>query len=174
MTNEIERLQAELEDERMRHAACGVVANANTEQSAKQQRQMDPKYWSGSVQAVADAVDREMHLRAERDALKQTLHDELDGNLRLRELGGALPSEPMTVFLERVIAERDALKAKIGNFEDDANRWRWLADTTLWTCELNQYSGPSAREYLWSTRFSAPYHEGNGGLIGAIDAARKE
>jgi hypothetical protein len=80
----------------------------------------------------------------------------------------------LTELTSDLRAERDALKAKIGNFEDDANRWRWLADTTLWTCELNQYSGPSAREYLWSTRFSAPYHEGNGGLIGAIDAARKE
>jgi hypothetical protein len=133
----------------------------------------NPKRRSPYAMAMHEAADEIKRLRAERDALKQTLHDELDGNLRLRELGGALPSEPMTVFLERVIAERDALKAKIGNFEDDANRWRWLADTTLWTCELNQYSGPSAREYLWSTRFSAPYHEGNGGLIGAIDAARK-
>ncbi len=67
--DEIERVRAELEDERMRHAACGVIAGANTEQSAKQQRQMAPKYWSASVQAVADAVDREMRLRAERDAL---------------------------------------------------------------------------------------------------------
>jgi hypothetical protein len=48
-------------------------------------------------------------LLAQRDALKQTLHDELAGNLRLRALGGARPDEPMLTFLERIIAERDAL-----------------------------------------------------------------
>lgn len=48
-------------------------------------------------------------LEAHRDALKQTLHDELAGNLRLRDLGGARPDEPMLTFLERIIAERDAL-----------------------------------------------------------------
>ena len=48
---------------------------------------------------------------AERDAFKQTVHDELDANLRLRELGGARADETMTAFLERVIAERDALRA---------------------------------------------------------------
>ena len=48
-------------------------------------------------------------LVAQRDALKQTLHEELNGNLRLRDLGGARPDEPMLTFLERIIAERDAL-----------------------------------------------------------------
>lgn len=48
-------------------------------------------------------------LHAENKSLKQTLNDELDGKLRLRELGRALPTEPMTTFLERVFAERDAL-----------------------------------------------------------------
>jgi hypothetical protein len=54
--------------------------------------------------------------------------------------------------------------------EQDAKRWRWLSDSTLWTCELNQYSGPTHRSYLWATRFASPIHEENGGLAGAIDA----
>ncbi len=52
-------------------------------------------------------------LRAERDALKQTVHDELDANLRLREIGGAQPDEGMTTFLERVFSERDSLRAEL-------------------------------------------------------------
>lgn len=46
-------------------------------------------------------------LRAQVEALKETIHDELSANLRLRELGGARPDEDMTTFLERVFAERD-------------------------------------------------------------------
>lgn len=50
---------------------------------------------------------------AERDALKETLHDELTENLALRELGGAGQDEGMTQFLRRVVAERDRLLADI-------------------------------------------------------------
>lgn len=49
-------------------------------------------------------------LEAERDVLKATLHDELAENLRLRDLGGARPDEGMTGYIERLIAERDALR----------------------------------------------------------------
>jgi hypothetical protein len=55
------------------------------------------------VQA-ADTIER---LTRERDAFKQSLYDEMDGNLRLRELGKARPDEPMTPFIERLIRERD-------------------------------------------------------------------
>lgn len=53
----------------------------------------------------------------------------------------------------------------------DARRYRWLKEQILWQCELNQFSGPKNRQYLWSCRFSAPFHEENGGIDGAIDAA---
>jgi hypothetical protein len=59
----ITTIENELEDERMRHAACGVVAMSNTRESAAQQRQMLPKYRSASVQDVERAVDREMDYR---------------------------------------------------------------------------------------------------------------
>ena len=57
-------LEAELETERMRLDACGVVANANTASSAGEQRKMHPDYWSASCGDVVKAVDREMALRA--------------------------------------------------------------------------------------------------------------
>ena len=61
------------------------------------------------VEDAAAELCRLSAVEAQRDALKQTLHDELAGNLRLRDLGGARPDEPMLTFLERIIAERDAL-----------------------------------------------------------------
>jgi hypothetical protein len=59
----VERLQLQL-------AACGVVAMANTPDSAARQRDMHPDYMSASCQDVIRAVDREMALREERDQLK--------------------------------------------------------------------------------------------------------
>lgn len=66
-------LRAERERERMRLAACGVVALANTPEAAAKERNMHPDYWSGSCQSVADAVDREMALRAKCDELARQL-----------------------------------------------------------------------------------------------------
>ena len=63
------------------------------------------------VREIAEAAALIRSQAAEIEALKQTLHDELDANLRLRELGGARSDEPMTTFLERVFAERYALRA---------------------------------------------------------------
>jgi hypothetical protein len=70
-------------------------------------------------QRVADLMTDLDRVAKERDAFKQTLYGELDGNLRLRAIGGARDDEPMSTFLERVFAERDALRA-------DAARYRWL------------------------------------------------
>lgn len=61
---EIDRLRAENEQLRMQLAACGVVALANTPESAAQQRAMHPDYMSESCRDVMRAVDREMALRA--------------------------------------------------------------------------------------------------------------
>ena len=74
-TSDHQRAIAELREEcerlRMQLAACGVVALANTPESASEARQMHPDYMSASCSDVADAVDREIALRqqlAERDA----------------------------------------------------------------------------------------------------------
>jgi hypothetical protein len=55
----------------------------------------------------ADATATLKSQATEIAALKETLHNELDGNLRLRDLGGAKATECMTTFLERVFAERE-------------------------------------------------------------------
>ena len=57
-------LRVELETERMRLVACGVVALANTPDSAKQAREMRPEYWSASCGDVARMVDENIKLRA--------------------------------------------------------------------------------------------------------------
>ena len=44
----------------------------------------------------------------ERDGLMQTLRDEMDENLRLRALGGAMPDENITAMTERLIRELEA------------------------------------------------------------------
>ena len=67
---EIAELRAEVERERMRLAACGVVANANTPESAAKAREMHPDYRSASCGDVARAVDREIQLRAALDAAR--------------------------------------------------------------------------------------------------------
>jgi hypothetical protein len=63
---QIDRLTTELEAERMKLVACGVGANCNTSSSVHTHR-MPPghAYYSGSLEDVYKAVDREMALREE-------------------------------------------------------------------------------------------------------------
>ena len=63
----------ECERLRMQLAACGVVALANTIESAGEARQMHPDYMSASCSDVAGAVDREIALRTERDQQAQRI-----------------------------------------------------------------------------------------------------
>ena len=63
----IDGLRGEVERLHMQLAACGVVALANTIESAGEARQMHPDYMSASCSDVAGAVDREIALRAERE-----------------------------------------------------------------------------------------------------------
>lgn len=63
----VTKLEADLERERMRLAACGVVARANLPATAKTTREMHADYRSASCDDVARAVDREMALRAEKE-----------------------------------------------------------------------------------------------------------
>ena len=72
---ELEGLNAELERERMRLAACGVVAMADTPESAAKAQEMRDEYRSASCDDVARRVDECMTLRAERDALAALVSD---------------------------------------------------------------------------------------------------
>jgi hypothetical protein len=67
----ISALEAELERERIRLAACGVVALSNTPESAKQAREMHPDYESASCSDVARMVDKNMELEAQLAASQQ-------------------------------------------------------------------------------------------------------
>ncbi len=62
---EIAELKAKLETERLRLAACGVAAMANTRATAEQRLTKDNPYWSASYGDVCAAVDREMSYRDE-------------------------------------------------------------------------------------------------------------
>jgi len=65
----VARVQAELEAERMRLAACSVAALSNTRESAKAARVIPDEYKSASWYDVCAAVDREMDLRESTDAI---------------------------------------------------------------------------------------------------------
>ena len=69
----VTKLDKELEIERIRLAACGVVAMANTPESAKKARDMHPDYMSASCMDVAKAVDREMAYRNTLEVLRAKL-----------------------------------------------------------------------------------------------------
>ena len=75
MVAERDRLRAENERLQMQLAACGVIALANTPESAGEARKMHPDYMSASCSDVADAVDREMALRQQRDKLAGLLRE---------------------------------------------------------------------------------------------------
>lgn len=62
---EIAALKEDLETERMRLTACGVIAMANTRETAEEARKMRPEYRSASLGDVERAVDREIQYREE-------------------------------------------------------------------------------------------------------------
>lgn len=71
-----DRLEAELERERIRLAACGVAAMANTLDSAVAAGiSRESQYWSASYGDVVTAVEREMRLRLQRDALLEAMQN---------------------------------------------------------------------------------------------------
>lgn len=75
LIDRLKKAEAELERERMRLAACGVVAMADTPESAAKAREMRDEYRSASCDDVARRVDECMTLRAERDALAALVSD---------------------------------------------------------------------------------------------------
>ena len=63
-SREVAELRTELERERIRLAVCGVVAKADTLESAKRARDMHPDYHSASLDDVISMVDALMDERA--------------------------------------------------------------------------------------------------------------
>ena len=105
---EIERLRAELERERMRLAACGVIALANTPESAAKARAMHPDYHSASCDDVVRCVDENMRLRAERDALFEVA----------QAIEGALRFAPAAEVLDEHSPIRDGLRAALAQAKE--------------------------------------------------------
>ena len=125
----IAELEAELERERMRIAACGVVAGANTRDSAAKVRQISPEYRSALLCDVERAVDREMAERERREAAEAELADkrgrreDIRANerraLRERLICAALTglmrqtTAPEPWYAERAISQADAVLAAL-------------------------------------------------------------
>lgn len=127
LREEVERLRDELETERMRVVACGVIALSNTRESAESQRKMHQKYRCASVIDVERAVDREMDL-----------HEEVE---RLR---AALEVTPAPVTLEAAEWAIDVFKAEEEQMLADAARYRWLRERApfwAWQPDSNCYPG---------------------------------
>lgn len=118
LREEVERLRDELETERMRVVACGVIALSNTRESAERQRKMHQKYRCASVIDVERAVDREMDLREEVERLR-----------------AALEVTPAPVTLE-------AAEWAIGVFraEEEARRDNAIESVRKAMCALPRYS----------------------------------
>lgn len=82
-----ERLGAandKLETERIRLAACGVVALSNTPESAEKARQMQGIYWSASCEDVARMVDKNMELQRQNAELVECM-EEMDRRFKLND-----------------------------------------------------------------------------------------
>ena len=65
----------ELETERIRLAACGVVAMADTKESRTKASEMLPEYRSASLSDVERRVDECIELREQRDRLAEALRE---------------------------------------------------------------------------------------------------
>ena len=123
-------LQAEVERLQLQLAACGVVAMANTPDSAARQRDMHPDYMSASCQDVIRAVDREMALREERDQLKAILQQFMSLNQHDRDLPLELFAIQRSVSAKAVsLASHDAevierLKNKLLEFAKKSHMHR--------------------------------------------------
>ena len=116
LLDELAALRAELERERLRLAACGVVAMSNTPESAARSREMHEDYRSASCDDVARAVDREMALRAENEA-----HRVAQAAVYLALGEGELDRDKWPGMIRALRTENEALRV-------DARRYGWLRE----------------------------------------------
>lgn len=130
------RLASQLQSAAYSHGyEDGHPSNATTRQD---------KYSAASQRLLSELREAIELLIAERDGLMQTLRDEMDENLRLRELGGARPDENITAMTERLIRERDALREVAARMVAGIDHLDKL--TREW--EPDHSSGPDRRGWL--------------------------
>ena len=83
LETELTTAREELETERIRLAACGVVAMADTKESRTKAREMLPEYRSASLSDVERRVDECIELREQRDKLAQALENCREDSIEL-------------------------------------------------------------------------------------------
>lgn len=110
----IAQLKAELETERMRLAAIGVVAVADTPESAAKARQMLPEYESPALHDVIRRVDECMMLREKVKQLERWKEEQMEVSRRWDEVDARVRSHPSVTIGKlvtdealRLIRERD-------------------------------------------------------------------
>lgn len=143
VTAEREELRAELERERLRLAACGVVAMANTPETAAKAREMHADYRSASCDDVARAVDYQMRLRTELEsALRAVPAPEQPEPDTRREFSNKSPS---AVYRPRLLF--------------DGNQWCALYGDNLRDGVAGFGDSPAAAmrhfDYEWSKKLGA-------------------
>lgn len=151
---ELEKARGELETERMKLAGCGVAAMCNTESTAAQRIDRDNPYWSASYGDVCAAVDREMKLRTELEALKHEptaivslLSEQKEEICKLRAELDKATTVKMYRANEALKAERDALARKCEGMEK-------VVEAVKRSIEINK---PSMDE--WSYRNFGRFNE---------------
>ena len=94
-------------------------------------------------------------LQLTKAGLIDSLREEMDEGLRLRELGGALPNENITAMTERLIGERAALAAELSALRADAERYRWLRRTTNAVTSKGERIDVRNNPELWDSAIDA-------------------
>lgn len=159
VTAERDELANELERERMRLAACGVVAMSNTKETAARNREMHADYLSASLGDVIRIVDSEMAQRARAEAAEKE-RDELLARFAVDIETAVDATLDVTAELARVTAERDELAAETSNLSRLVAR-----QADLLTAAVNALKGEPPELILWS-------HHDVGELAAAMTAER--
>ena len=128
LEQERDALRAELETERMRLTACGVVALSNTPDSAKWARDMRPEYWSASCGDVARTVDENIKLRAKVEAME-----------RMEK------QEPSREWWDSLIADISAIDCVYRGDPSYAHDAYWLRERVMQMFEQRRDALPGAK-----------------------------
>ena len=139
MQAEIDSLRDQLEVERIRLAACGVVAFANTPDSSEKARNMLPIYRSASCDDVARIVDSEMELREQLAAAQARI-------LELRAALGKIGKYPRVSGDELGYpACRKIANEAIATHDDDTALRKLIAKH----CRLTFWNGDTGLRYVY-------------------------
>jgi hypothetical protein len=115
-----------IETLRMQLVGCSTASFQNTEASKADRIAQDNPYWSVAYSDVCAAVDREIALRAERDALRAKLDQAM---LDRSDANAARDLEHVSVVALQM--ERDALKAEVAELRQRVEAAEGVIDTEI-------------------------------------------